>query len=132
MGVEEGLIEHNNCLIFGSRGGQVVLPTLWQARGEDVPPAVVINGGCAMDLPIPVRWPNSAVTFLLLGGKDYFKGQFSMDAYVANSQRKVPPKNTTTAILLVHEMTHMPQTDLLIATLHHMIYAVTKWKSSSG
>lgn len=35
-----------------------------------------------------------------------------------------------TAILLVHEMVHMPQADLLMAILSHMIRAVTSWQAS--
>merc|ERR1712014_517296 len=70
----------------------------------------------------------SSVTFLLLGGQDYFRGRMSMETYVADTQSRVPRKNSTTAILLVHEMAHMPQTELLMAILHHMIRAVTEWK----
>merc|ERR1711862_12977 len=121
-------VEHADCLVVGSRGGQVVLPTLWQARGRYIPPAVVINGGCAMDLPTPVQWPESAGTFLLLGGQDYFRGHLDMDSYVADLQCRVPRRNSTTAILLVHEMAHMPQTELLVAILHHLVCAVTDWK----
>lgn len=125
-----GIVEYSDCLVVGSRGGQVVLPTLWRERGNNVPPAVVINGGCANTLPTPVHWPDEAVTLLLLGGQDYFKGQQSSDQYISSTQTYVPNANTTTAILFVREMAHMPQTELLDAILLHMIHAVTVWRSS--
>lgn len=118
-----------DCLVVGSRGGQVVLPTLWE-HGKNIPPVVVMNGGCAMGLPTPVQWPSSAVSFLLLGGHDYFRGNQSMEEYLVDAQSRVPRANQTTAILLVHEMVHMPQADLLMAILSHMIRAVTAWKAS--
>merc|ERR1719356_132203 len=104
----------SDCLVFGSRGGQVVLPALWQKSGADVPPAVVLNGGCSMDLHRPVLWPESAVSFLLLGGQDdLFRNQWgrllSPADYLADAKTHVPTKNKTTAILYVSEMTHMPQ-----------------------
>jgi hypothetical protein len=67
----QGDVERSDCLVFGSRGGQVVLPFLWREWGEKAPPAVVVNGGCAMNLPSRMAWPQGAVTFLLIGGKDY-------------------------------------------------------------
>jgi len=124
----KGLLETTDCLVVGSRGGQVVLPTLWREHGEDVPPTVVMNGGCAMGGPIQVQWPESAVTFLLLGGQDYFKQHHSNESYIADAKCRVPVANDSTAILFVREMGHMPQTDLLMAILHHMIQAVTSWK----
>jgi hypothetical protein len=128
--VAQNRLDNVDCLVAGSRGGQVVLPTLWKMMGVDVPPAVVMNGGCAMSLPSPVQWPEDAVTFLLLGGHDYFKGQRTIGEYLEDTQRRVPRANATTAILLVHEMTHMPQAPLLAAILYRMIRAVTSWKSS--
>jgi hypothetical protein len=122
---------HNlDCLVVGSRGGQVVLPTLWAECGAAIPPAVVMNGGCAMGLPTPVCWPENAVTFLLLGGNDYFRGSVSVNEYLSDSQRRVPMANSTTAILLVNEMTHMPQAHLLASILHRMILAATSWKDT--
>jgi len=126
--LNQGLLETTDVLVVGSRGGQVVLPTIWAARGADVPPAVVINGGCAMGGGMQVQWPDSAVTFLLLGGQDYFKQNHSNDSYVQDAQSRVPRGNTSTAILFVREMGHMPQTELLMAVLHHMIHAVTFWR----
>ena len=40
-------VEQWHCMVFGSRGGQVVLPELWAALGNKVPPSIVINGGAA-------------------------------------------------------------------------------------
>jgi hypothetical protein len=128
--VAQGCLERTDCLVVGSRGGQVVLPTFWKARGEDVPPAVVMNGGCAMSLPFQVQWPINAITFLLLGGNDYFRGQISANQYLANAQQLVPDANTTTAILLVNEMSHMPQAQMLSAILPTMIRALMSWKST--
>lgn len=117
------------CLVLGSRGGQVVLPTLWAAIGEQVPPAVVINGGCAMALPTPIVWPDAAVSFLLLGGQDeLFKARMGQEEYLADARNRVPLSNRTTAILLVREMRHMPQSGLLGAILQDLIMAAVKWK----
>jgi len=127
----KGCIQKTDCLVVGSRGGQVVLPTLWQALGSEVPPAVIMNGGCAMGLPTPVHWPSSAVSFLLLGGADYFRGQMDMREYLADARSHVPESNETTAILLVHEMVHMPQSELLTAILPHMLRAVTSWNATA-
>lgn len=126
----QGVIEKSTCLIVGSRGGQVVLPALWRARGEDVPPAVVLNGGCAMGLPTPVQWPDNAVTFLLLGGQDYFRGSFSPKQHIADARGRVPYANSTTAILFVNEMSHMPDSQMLMGILHLMVSVVVSWKTS--
>eukprot|EP00930_Biecheleria_cincta_P083718 TRINITY_DN73230_c0_g1_i1.p1 TRINITY_DN73230_c0_g1~~TRINITY_DN73230_c0_g1_i1.p1 ORF type:complete len:455 (+),score=27.20 TRINITY_DN73230_c0_g1_i1:74-1438(+) len=115
---------HHDCLVFGSRGGQVGLPLVWQRLGTNTPPAVVINGGCAMALPVPVHWPQQAVTFLLLGGRDYFRGKATIENYIANAKSRVPAGNLTTAILHVNEMEHMPQTALLGLVLSPMIQTV--------
>lgn len=127
----QGVVDRSDCLILGSRGGQVVLPCLWRARGRDVPPAVVINGGMAMrGLPSSIPWPDTAVTFLLLGAQDYFRHDLSPAQYVAEAKCRVPQLNATTAILFVNEMGHMPQRDLLSGILHHMVTAVIEWRSS--
>jgi hypothetical protein len=126
----QSVLDRSDILIVGSRGGQVVLPALWQARGGAVPPALVINGGVAMNLPTPVRWPETAVTFLLLGGQDYFRGNQTPDDYVADAKSRVPKANDTTAILYVEEMQHMPQAQLLGALLRHMLKALRRWKVS--
>lgn len=127
--LNQGVLERTDCLVCGSRGGQVVLPHFWQMRGVAVPPAVVINGGIAMGLPTRVAWPDSAVTFLMIGGQDNFRGQLSCEEYVADTKSRVPPCNSTTAILYVEEMQHMPQAKLLAAVLPHLIRAVLLWKA---
>lgn len=121
--------DQTDCLIVGSRGGQVVLPILWKAK-VDVPPTIVMNGGCAMPLPIAVPWPESAVTFLLIGGNDYFRGQTPLSEYLQETQRRVPSANSSTAILLVNEMSHMPQAQVLTSILSTIIGALKAWKSS--
>lgn len=123
----QGTIERTDLLVVGSRGGQVVLPSLW-AWGVKVPPTVVINGGCAMKLPTPVQWPADAFTFILLGGADNFRGHFSHQEYIADAKSHVPKENSTTAILYVREMQHMPQASLLAAVLPHMLVALQKWE----
>jgi len=123
------MAERSDCMVFGSRGGQVVLPTLWRLMGDQMPPSVCINGGCAMNLPQKVRWPVGAVTFLLLGGEDYFRGGATPEEYLAEAKRRVPPGNGTTAILYVSEMQHMPQAALLWSVLPIMLTAVRAWKS---
>mmetsp|Transcript_16307 Transcript_16307/g.51112 ORF Transcript_16307/g.51112 Transcript_16307/m.51112 type:complete len:454 (-) Transcript_16307:96-1457(-) len=127
--LNQGVLERTDCLVCGSRGGQVVLPHFWQMRGRDVPPAVVLNGGIAMNLPTRVSWPDSAVTFLMIGGQDNFRGQLSCEEYVMDTKSRVPPGNGTTAILYVEEMQHMPQSQLLSAVLPHLIRAVLLWKA---
>lgn len=132
-----GAVSRTDCLVVGSRGGQVVLPILWQTLSASVPPAVILNGGCAMDLPRPVFWPEGAVSFLLLGGRDdMFKRQkgrlLTPKEYLADAQRHVPAQNKTTAILFVNEMVHMPQSRLLSAALRPMINAVLSWKSTGN
>merc|ERR1719478_1923724 len=82
-----------------------------------------------MGLPTQVQWPSNAVTFLLLGGKDYFCQNKSPADYLADAQRRVPMANMTTAIVFVNEMSHMPQPNLLTPILQHMISAVRSWKA---
>jgi len=116
-----------DCLVVGSRGGQVVLPKLWQDFGAAVPPAVIINGGCAMRIPETVAWPEKAVTFLLLGGRDHFRSNMSSEQYITSAKQHVHPANRTTAILYVDEMQHMPQAPLLAAVLPHLLRACLAW-----
>ncbi|CAE7437783.1 unnamed protein product [Symbiodinium natans] len=131
--LEVGAHRNADVLVFGSRGGQVVLPHMWQAEAQGlvppVPPAVVINGGCAMNLPSPVFWPDSAVTFLIIGGNDNFRGNLSMEEYIAETRSYVPPGNKTTAILSINEMTHMPQQSLLRGILRLVLKALVSWKA---
>lgn len=122
----------SDCLIFGSRGGQVSLPTLWRLFGDAVPPAVVLNGGCAMALPMAVSWPKTATTFLLLGGCDEFRGNATPSEHLATAKGRVPTENRSTAILYIQEMLHMPQTQLLRLALPLMLSALLSWKSSDS
>lgn len=57
-----------HCIVCGSRGGQVVIPTLW-GLGIDIP-SVVLNGGC-INSPCTSKYPSSRVV-LATFGKDYF------------------------------------------------------------
>lgn len=129
--IRQGLVDTCDCLVFGSRGGQVVLPSLWKALGDLVPPSVVINGGCAGRLPSEVRWPSSAVTLMLLGGQDYFRGNASMESYLAETTRCVPTGNRRSAVLYVNEMGHMPHGKLLSTVLPLLIRAATRWRASA-
>lgn len=126
-----GRLQGAACLVVGSRGGQVVLPALWRALGPAVPPTVCINGGCSMDLPTGGQgsWPESAYTFLILGGKDYFRGPLSPEEYVANAKKNVPARNGTTAILYINEMEHMPAPHLLQPILVSMVSGMISWKN---
>lgn len=126
------VVERNHCLVFGSRGGQVVLPYFWKAQAQGllkVPPAFIINGGCAMNIPDTVKWPHDAITFLLIGGQDNFRGHFTTDQYVSDTQGHVPKQNSTTAILYVHEMVHMPQMNLLNGCIQYVLRALMAWQS---
>ncbi|CAE7825959.1 rnf141 [Symbiodinium sp. CCMP2592] len=126
--VRMGIHRRADCLIFGSRGGQVVLPLMWSALGDEVPPSVVVNGGCAMQLPGPVvRWPHRAVTVMLLGGQDFFRGNLSAEEYMMRTCQCVGPSNTTTAFFYVPEMKHMPQDAVIQATLGCLVEAALDW-----
>ncbi|CAE8601208.1 unnamed protein product [Polarella glacialis] len=126
-----GIPERTDCFIFGSRGGQAVLPVLWQALGDSVPPSVVINGGCAMNLPgSACRWPQHAVTLMLLGGQDYFRGSSSAEEYLQQTCRCVPTQNRTTALIYLPEMKHMPQKEVLDAMMFAMVLAALSWQES--
>eukprot|EP00913_Durusdinium_trenchii_P021843 g20524.t1 len=115
-------------LVLGSRGGQVVLPRL----GNQVPPAVVINGGCAMNLPgVKIPWPPQAVTIMLMGAQDFFKGQKSSAEYLTASKGHVPA-NSRTAILYVRQMQHMPSKALLQMVLGPLVMAAAMWKYSKN
>mmetsp|Transcript_176671 Transcript_176671/g.566528 ORF Transcript_176671/g.566528 Transcript_176671/m.566528 type:complete len:420 (+) Transcript_176671:46-1305(+) len=130
--MDQGIVEQSDCLVVGSRGGQVVLPSLWSRFGASVPPAVVINGGCSMGLPTAVHWPTQAVTFLLIGGQDNFRGKASVEEYIADTKSRVPKGSSRTAILYVSEMQHMPQSALLGAVLPQMVRALLAWKRAGA
>ncbi|CAE6973462.1 AKR2A [Symbiodinium natans] len=126
--VRMGVHRRADCLIFGSRGGQVVLPLMWSALGDEVPPSVVVNGGCAMQLPgPPVRWPLRAVTVMLLGGQDFFRGNLSAEEYMTRTCQSVNPANRTTAFFYVPEMKHMPQESVVQAALPCLVEAALDW-----
>mmetsp|Transcript_121429 Transcript_121429/g.303027 ORF Transcript_121429/g.303027 Transcript_121429/m.303027 type:complete len:147 (+) Transcript_121429:2106-2546(+) len=85
-----------------------------------------------MKLPTSVDWPRSAITFLLMGGRDNFRGAMSPEAYIADAKSRVPKENRTTAILFVNEMPHMPQCRLLAIVLPIMLKALLAWKDSGA
>eukprot|EP00933_Yihiella_yeosuensis_P029286 TRINITY_DN22951_c2_g1_i1.p1 TRINITY_DN22951_c2_g1~~TRINITY_DN22951_c2_g1_i1.p1 ORF type:complete len:462 (+),score=65.44 TRINITY_DN22951_c2_g1_i1:98-1483(+) len=129
--VKQGVAGLGDVLVVGSRGGQVILPSLWREVGAQVPPCVVINGGCAMKLPgAAFQWPESAITFLLIGGQDYFRDKSTPDEYLEKTKKAVPGQNSTTAILYVKEMQHMPQSDLFRPLLNQMITVLNSWKAA--
>lgn len=129
--LSQGTLEQADCILAGSRGGQVVVPCVWRALGDKVPPAVVINGGCAMTIPgPPVQWPVKAVTIIILGGADYFRGRLSGREYLSASTARVPQGNSSTAILYIREMEHMPQASLMQVILQPLLLAAIYWKAS--
>ena len=83
-----------------------------------------------MNLPGPkIVWPVKAVTIMLMGAQDFFKGSKSSSEYLTASQSHVPP-NSRTAILYVRQMQHMPQKALLQMVLRPLVMAAAKWKYS--
>eukprot|EP00928_Gymnodinium_smaydae_P026864 TRINITY_DN20963_c0_g1_i1.p1 TRINITY_DN20963_c0_g1~~TRINITY_DN20963_c0_g1_i1.p1 ORF type:complete len:916 (+),score=71.19 TRINITY_DN20963_c0_g1_i1:52-2799(+) len=121
------------CWVFGSRGGQVVLPTLWtKLDPKSLPPAVVINGGCAMRLAdaYQTAWPKEQVSILLIAGYDatFQTAGRSMQYVVESAKSFVPKLSTTTAIVYVRDMPHMPQSEILGPILEPMIRAGIAWK----
>mmetsp|Transcript_119874 Transcript_119874/g.188020 ORF Transcript_119874/g.188020 Transcript_119874/m.188020 type:complete len:511 (+) Transcript_119874:42-1574(+) len=127
--VRMGIPNRSDCFIFGSRGGQVVLPVMWQHMGNLMPPAIVVNGGCAMP-NTSSHWPASAVTLMLLGGDDFFRGAQSSEEYLFNTCQQVPAENVSTALLYIPEMKHMPQEDILSAVLPSLVDAALAWSKS--
>jgi len=81
-----------------------------------------------MKLPETPCWPDEAVAFLLIGGHDYFRRKFSPEEYVADVKARVPARNSTTAVLFVNEMEHVPQSGLLRAVLHPAIAGLLMWQ----
>eukprot|EP00435_Cladocopium_sp_Y103_P009233 s49_g2.t1 len=83
-----------------------------------------------MNLPGPkIVWPQQAVTLMLMGSEDFFKGRKSSAEYLTASKSYVPP-NTRTAILYVRQMQHMPQKALLQLVLRPLVMAAARWKYS--
>eukprot|EP00933_Yihiella_yeosuensis_P071135 TRINITY_DN7932_c1_g3_i1.p1 TRINITY_DN7932_c1_g3~~TRINITY_DN7932_c1_g3_i1.p1 ORF type:complete len:583 (+),score=144.87 TRINITY_DN7932_c1_g3_i1:93-1841(+) len=121
--------EQTDCFICGSRGGQVVLPEIWRSYGNESPPSVVINGGCAMSLPgPPFEWPDLAVTVMLLGGQDFFKGSRSSKRYLDDTCKEVSPRNSSTILIYLPEMKHMPQLEILDVLMTPMVLAALSAK----
>lgn len=129
--LSSGVVQRSDCLVLGSRGGQVVLPQLWKALGKVVPPTFVINGGCATQLPSQIDWPLEAVTFLLIGGCDEFRRGLPPKDYRMKTIGCVPKGNKTTAVLYVQEMKHMPQAGLMQILLQPMLHAMMNWKAAA-
>eukprot|EP00434_Breviolum_minutum_P004901 symbB.v1.2.004324.t1/scaffold188.1/size279614/13 len=113
--VRIGVHRRVDCFLFGSRGGQVVLPILWQSLQNATPPRP------------PICWPERAVTVMLLGGQDFFRTGISRDEYLQRTLESVPDSNQTTAFLFVPEMKHMPQEQVARAALRHLIFAALAW-----
>ena len=103
------------CLVCGSRGGEVTLPALWLLGCRL--PAVVINGGCARQ-PFQA-WPLGVTVVLLTGGLDRICNEFYTradrdEAYAERVWRGVPPANrATTALLHLPKMRHRPDVETL-------------------
>lgn len=129
---KQGVVQNSDCLVFGSRGGQVVLPFLWSKFGNEMPPSIVINGGCAFEMPRQPAWPKNAVTLLVMGGNDYFrKPEISVDQYMAEARERVPKHNRFTAQLVVPEMGHVADQPVLSSLLTEEVFlALKQWPSN--
>mgnify|MGYP002803577203 CR=1 FL=1 len=129
-----GVVETSQCLVLGSRGGQIVLPHLWSRFGDAIPPSIVINGGCALETPRQFVWPNDAVTLLVMGGQDYFrKPELTVEQYMKEARERVPKTNRFTAQLVVPDMGHIPEPFVLEAVLSHRVFAALKsWPFSAS
>ena len=69
-------------LLFGSRGGQITLPTLWRFNVNI--PSVVLNGGCVQVVknhPNKFQYPSQLKMVLVIFGEDFFRGQRSSQEY---------------------------------------------------
>lgn len=85
-----------------------------------------------MNLPGPkIPWPSKAVTILLMGGQDFFRGKMSSAEYLEMSKKCVNPQNSTTAMIYVRQMQHMPQKRLLELVLRPLLVAAMAWKTSN-
>ena len=88
-------------LIFGSRGGQIVLPKLWQL-GVNLP-AIVINAGCCRPEVQPP--PNGGRLALISCAQDYFNTQDSKVVIKWIEQKRSPDS----AQVFVLPQLHMPK-----------------------
>ncbi|KAL1508424.1 hypothetical protein AB1Y20_004531 [Prymnesium parvum] len=73
-----------DCLVCGSRGGEVTLPALWLLGCRM--PAVVINGGCARE-KAGWLWPPGVYVVLLTGGRDRICNEYFAKQARANTSR---------------------------------------------
>ena len=108
-----------DCIICGSRGGQVVMPLLWM-YGIDIP-CVITNGGCIDSHYFNNYPPTSRVLFSTFG-QDYFKSH--------NHQLMINTLQNTNGIvdgsILVHSFyqSHSPDDEYYAKLLPLMIDAV--------
>lgn len=118
-----------SALFFGSRGGQSILPYMWHKLGDALPPVVVVNAGPTMaGVTYREFWPQSAVVFLLVCGNDYFSGGIPKQQYLENTLAGVPSYSATTAVLFVRELSHMPDSELMLKVYPEMVKSVIDWK----
>lgn len=134
-----------DCLVCGSRGGQVTLPALWLLGCRL--PCVVVNGGCCRE-EVGWAWPAGAVVVLLTGGDDFFNGhrkswdpaddpadrlQCRDRLYLAELWRAVPAASRrSAAICHVPTMGHRPPAALLSALLPPLVrYAAARLASDA-
>ena len=97
-----------DCLVCGSRGGQVTLPALWLLGCRL--PAIVVNGGCSRP-ELAWAWPAGVPVVLLVGGRDFFAGdeRGDMEGYLERLWRGVPDESRgSTAIYYCPQMGHTP------------------------
>lgn len=115
-----------DCLVCGSRAGQVTLPALW-LLGCCLP-AVVVNSGCARP-EIAWAWPEGVPVVLVAGGRDFFAGDFrgDRDGHIGSLWEAVPEAaRALTAIYYVPHMGHSPSNALLEELLPTLVrYAVS-------
>jgi hypothetical protein len=101
--LQERILQGRNIvLIFGSRGGQVILPKLWKL-GFDLP-AIVINAGCARS---EVRPPNPGKNLALIScSDDYFetKNPALVNGWIINNKRQ-----DTAKVYVLPGQSHMPK-----------------------
>lgn len=118
-----------NCIVCGSRGGQVTLPALW--RLGCTLPCVVINGGCARE-QAGWLWPPGVSVVLLTGGRDTICNEFArwpaerrdeaQHAFLEQTWSAVPAASRpTTAIVHIPAMGHRPEAELLRAVLPPLV-----------
>mmetsp|Transcript_76423 Transcript_76423/g.127318 ORF Transcript_76423/g.127318 Transcript_76423/m.127318 type:complete len:370 (-) Transcript_76423:66-1175(-) len=110
-----------DCLVCGSRGGQVTLPALWLLGCTT--PVVVINSGCARP-DVSWAWPVGLPVVMLAGGHDFLAGDMKGDAagYLQQLWESVPPASrASAAIFYVPHMVHKPSNALLTAILPKLV-----------